>query len=71
MVKDSEKSERLLAFLLIENMKGGQREKIMKLKLSGFSNLEIADLMGITTQAVANYIYEAKKIKTTRRKRKK
>jgi DNA-directed RNA polymerase specialized sigma24 family protein len=59
-IKD--RSERLLALLLIEQMKGSsQRDKALKLNLAGFSNLEIADIMGLTSLQVAQALYKGRK----------
>jgi hypothetical protein len=57
-----ERLERLLALILIQNSKS-QTEKIMQLNMAGFSNLEIADLIGTTNAVVAQIIYAGKKEK--------
>jgi DNA-directed RNA polymerase specialized sigma24 family protein len=62
-----ERTERLLALLLLQGMKSApQREKVLQLNLAGFSNVEIADLLGITGAGVSQALYEARK--PTRRK---
>ncbi len=56
--------ERLLAILLIQNMKGAsQQEKAVQLSVAGFSNIEIADLLRTSAQVVAQHIYQARKAK--------
>lgn len=60
--------ERLLALLLIQNMKGtSQKEKAYQLNQAGFTNVEIADLLGTSAQVVASHLYSARKSKTTKR----
>ena len=64
--------ERLLALLLLENLTGTKEEKAYKMNLAGFSNMEIAELLDISPQVVANYLSGArKKIRKTRRGNKK
>jgi DNA-directed RNA polymerase specialized sigma24 family protein len=54
--------EKLLALLLIDNMKStNQVQKIEKLRIAGFSNAEIADLLDIKSATVAVRLSEAKK----------
>lgn len=49
MMEDTDRVERLLALLLLGQMKGStQREKIHQLNLAGFSNVEIANILGTT-----------------------
>ena len=56
--------EKLLAAILVQNMKGATtREKAVQLSLAGFSNVEIADLLGISSQLVANYMWAERKRK--------
>lgn len=58
----SDRSERILALLLLTSMQGAsQKQKIVQLSLAGFSNLEIADLLQTTNTAVATHRYAAKK----------
>lgn len=67
----TERSEKLLALLLLQNMKGqGQKEKAGLLSLAGFSNVEIADLLRTTSQAISQYLYESRRRTTSRQKRK-
>jgi DNA-binding NarL/FixJ family response regulator len=64
-----DRTERILAILLLESMKGSsQREKAVRLSLAGFTNFEIADLLQTSTAVVAQHLYEARK-STKRRKR--
>ncbi len=54
--------EKLLALLLLQTMKGAnQREKVVQLSLGGFSNIEIANLLGTSTGVVATYMSAARK----------
>jgi DNA-binding NarL/FixJ family response regulator len=62
-INSIDRVERLLASILLYTTKIPQREKAFVLSRCGFSNIEIADLMNITAQAVANYLYEKKKAK--------
>jgi hypothetical protein len=58
----TERSERILALMLLQQMKGGSlKEKIVQLNLAGFSNLEIADIVQTTPAVVAQLLYEARK----------
>jgi DNA-directed RNA polymerase specialized sigma24 family protein len=60
-MKPNDRSERLLALLLIEQMKGSrQRDRVAKLNLAGFSNVEIADILQITSAQVARELYDAR-----------
>jgi DNA-directed RNA polymerase specialized sigma24 family protein len=62
MPTSNEKTEKLLALLLLHQMKSAPaREKIMQLNLAGFSNVEIADLLQISTVAVSKLLYENKR----------
>jgi len=65
----TDRTERLMAILLLESMKGtSQREKVIRLSLAGFSNVEIADLLQTSSQVVAQHLYESRK-KNRRRKK--
>jgi transcriptional regulator len=56
------RTEKLIALLLIETMKGGRmEEKVSKLRIAGFTNAEIADLLGTTAAVVAQLHYVSKK----------
>lgn len=60
--------ERLLGLLLLQYMKGAsQREKAAQLSVAGFTNIEIADLLGTTAQVISQYLYLAKKSRRARR----
>jgi DNA-directed RNA polymerase specialized sigma24 family protein len=62
--------EKLLALLLLQTMKGAnQREKVVQLSLGGFSNIEIANLLGTSTGVVATYMSAARKRKTRLKKK--
>jgi DNA-binding CsgD family transcriptional regulator len=56
--------ERLLALILLQHMKGmTQQEKAVVLNLAQFSNLEIADILGIKSQVVSQHLYASRKSK--------
>jgi DNA-binding CsgD family transcriptional regulator len=59
--------ERLLALILTEGIKSN-KEKAIKLSLSAFTNAEIAELLGITPQVVANYLSEHRREKKSKSK---
>jgi hypothetical protein len=54
--------ERLLALLLIQNLKG-TTEKAIQLSIAGFSNVEIADILRTSNAVVAQVLYESRKAK--------
>lgn len=62
----SHRVERLLALLLIQQMKT-QRDKIVQLNVAGFTNTEVADLLQATTGVVSQVLYEARKGKKKNR----
>lgn len=65
-----ERTDRLLATLLLQMMKGAsQKEKALQLSLAGFTNVEIADLLQTSPQVVAQHLYEVRK--SSRRRKKK
>lgn len=70
MTESQGRIERLLALLLIQQMKGAQREKALQLNLAGFSNAEIADLLQTTSAVVAQSLYSIKGARRPRKKRK-
>jgi predicted transcriptional regulator len=68
-MKTEDKAERLLALILLEQMKGAtQKEKATKLSVAGFSNLEIANLLQITAARVADALYEARQTGSAKKK---
>lgn len=70
MESSLDRTERLLAVLLLQTMKGAsQKEKTLQLSVAGFTNVEIADFLQTSPQVIARHLYEARK--TSRRKRKK
>ena len=70
-VKPTDRSERLLALLLMEQMKGAtQAAKVLKLNLGGFSNVEIADILQMTSFQVAQALYVARKAPGSKQKKK-
>jgi DNA-binding CsgD family transcriptional regulator len=59
--------ERLLGLLLIQNLKGSsQKERACQLSLAGFTNTEIADLLGTSAQVVAQHLYSARKSRSAK-----
>jgi predicted transcriptional regulator len=62
--QQNDRLERLLALLLVQNMRGAtQAEKAVQLSLAGFTNVEIADLLGTTAAVVKQRLYEIRKNK--------
>ena len=58
---DQERIERLLALILLNQMKGAsQKDKVQALNLAGFSNLEIANLLETTSDKVKKSLYQAR-----------
>ena len=54
--------ERLLALLLIQNVKSKQ-EKAIQLSIAGFSNTEIADIIQTSSAVVGQFLYTSRKSK--------
>lgn len=68
MDNPDDRTERLLALILLNQMKGAsQREKAIQLNLAGFSNVEIANLLETKTPVIAQVLYEARKGKSTKK----
>jgi DNA-directed RNA polymerase specialized sigma24 family protein len=67
MVEISDRVERLLALLLIQQLRT-QREKIVQLNVAGFTNTEIADLLETSAGVVASVLYETRKGKRKTRR---
>ncbi|MGD0035878.1 MAG: hypothetical protein ABSC53_01115 [Bacteroidota bacterium] len=62
MEEITDRSEKLLALILLEAMKGSKLEdKVAKLRMAGFTNAEIADLLGTSAAVVAQLHYVSKK----------
>ena len=60
----SARVERLLALVLLHNMKGATKaEKAVQLSIAGFSPVEIADLLDTKTPVVHQLLYLARKEK--------
>lgn len=56
--------ERLLALLLLQDMKGATRaEKAVQLSVAGFTAVEIADMLDTRSAVVHQYLYLARKRK--------
>lgn len=70
MSNSTERSERLLALLLLQTLKGAsQKEKIIQLNMAGFSNIEIAELLKTKPTVVAKEISVSQKSGNSRKKR--
>jgi DNA-directed RNA polymerase specialized sigma24 family protein len=69
MAEVSDRVERLLALLLIQELRT-QREKIVQLNVAGFTNTEIADLLQTTSGVVSQELYAARKGKKSTAKKK-
>jgi predicted transcriptional regulator len=64
-MENEERTEKLLALILLNQLKGSsRRDKIMQLNLAGFSNVEIADILQTTSAIVSQALYETRKNKT-------
>ncbi|MCZ6490624.1 MAG: hypothetical protein O7A06_08845 [Acidobacteria bacterium] len=60
----TDRSERLLALLLVQNMKGAtQAEKALKLSLAGFTNVETADILQTSAAVISQLLYATRKKK--------
>jgi transcriptional regulator len=57
-----ERVERLLALLLIRDMKSKQ-EKALHLSIAGFSNTEIADILQTSGAVISQILYTSRKSK--------
>jgi len=69
MKPSTDRTERLLALLLLEQMKGArQRDKAARLNLAGFSNVEIADILQTNSAQVARDLYEARRTPPKRKR---
>lgn len=67
---DRDRSERLLALLLLQAMKSSTTgEKILNLSIAGFSNIEIADILQIPTAGIAQRLYDARKSKGVKKQK--
>lgn len=54
--------ERLLALLLVQNMKtANTAAKARELSIAGFTNVEIADILGTTAAVIGQSLYTARK----------
>lgn len=60
--ESNDRLERLLALLLIQNMKGANTAaKARELSIAGFTNVEIADLLRTTAAFISQSLYVARK----------
>jgi len=63
------RTEALLAQVLLNNMgDAGQQKKALVLRATGFSNVEIAQLMGTTADVVAQVLYQARRDRSVKSK---
>ena len=61
----TDRIERLLAMLLIQNMKGAtQADKALQLSLAGFTNVEIGNLLQTSQGVIGQHLYTARKKKS-------
>ena len=62
--EDSDRIEKLLALLLIQNMKGATKaDKAHQLSVAGFTPVEIADMLDTRAAAVHQLLHVARKRK--------
>ena len=66
----SSRLERLLALLLTQQLRT-QQEKIKQLNVAGFTNTEIADIVGTTANVVSQVLYTSRRGTKRPAKRKK
>jgi DNA-directed RNA polymerase specialized sigma24 family protein len=67
-VEPTDRIERLLALLLLAELgEANQGKKILQLNLAGFSNIEIAELLGTTSAVVSQRLYTSKKEKPVKK----
>jgi DNA-directed RNA polymerase specialized sigma24 family protein len=58
----TERVERLLALIMLQNMKGANAyEKVLQLSLAGFTTAEIANILETSSILVSKTLYAAKK----------
>jgi hypothetical protein len=56
------RTEALLAMILLQNMKGASlRDKAVTLNVAGFSNVEVADLLETSPAHIAQALYESRR----------
>lgn len=59
-----DRTERLLALILLQNMKGSNlAAKARELSIAGFTNVEIADLLQTSSAVISQTLYAARKLK--------
>ena len=72
MSNQEERTERLLALILLSQMKGAsQQEKAVQLNIAGFSNVEIANLLETSADVIAHVLYVNRKGKISVKPKKK
>ena len=69
MAENQDRSERLLALILVETMRDStQKQRAVRLRSAGFSNKEIAELLQTSPQGINQLLYEARKSKAQRQR---
>ncbi len=62
--EQNDRSERLLALVLLQSMKGATKaEKAVQLSIAGFTAVEIADLLDTSAAVINQMLYTARKTK--------
>ncbi len=65
--QSNERIERLLALLLLQSVKTASlATKALELSIAGFTNVEIADLLGTNSAVVSQSLYAERKKKKKR-----
>jgi hypothetical protein len=65
--ESNDRIERLLALLLLQNVKpGNTATKAKELSIAGFTNAEIADLLQTNPAVISQSLYAARKKKKTK-----
>lgn len=60
----SDRIEKLLAMLVVQNMKGAtQADKALQLSIAGFTNVEIGNLLQTNPAVIASNLYAERKKK--------
>jgi DNA-directed RNA polymerase specialized sigma24 family protein len=61
MTAVEERSERLLVLLLLQSLKDASlQDKVLQLNIAGFSNIEIAEFLQISPEAVVTLLHKPK-----------
>jgi DNA-directed RNA polymerase specialized sigma24 family protein len=71
-METTDRTEKLLALILLNQIKTQpKREQAVTLSVAGFTNSEIADLLGTSAAVIAQSLYEARQKPSRRPKRSK